>query len=110
MRLFTVVCLCATAASAADGKVSGRITIAGLAPKLAPQPVTKDPKICGVNKPDEALVIGTGGGIKNAVVWIAGVPAPKEAPQARVKLDQQACRFEPHVAVVPAGATLEIVN
>src|SRR5687768_5836731 len=48
----------AAAPSGSAGKVSGKVTIAGLAPKLAPLPVTKDTKICGVNKADEALVIG----------------------------------------------------
>src|SRR5436853_454979 len=96
MRLFALLCFCvldAAAANAADapsgaGKVTGKVTIAGLAPKLAPLPVTRDTKICGVNKPDEALVIGTGGGIKNAVLWVAGAPAAKEPPKA-VKLEQQ---------------------
>jgi hypothetical protein len=95
---------------AATGQVSGKVTIAGLAPKLPPLPVTKDTKICGVNKPDEALVIGTGGGIKNAIIWIANGPAPKDPAQARVKLEQQGCRFEPHVAVVPMGGVLEVIN
>src|SRR5438132_7237689 len=84
MRLFALLvsALFAAGARAADapaGKVSGKVIIAGLAPKLAPQPVTKDTKICGVNKPDEALVIGTGGGIKNAVLWIEGAPPAKDA-------------------------------
>jgi plastocyanin len=117
MRLFALCFLVATGsfaqgadAPAATGKVSGKVIIAGLAPKLPPLPVTKDSKICGVNKADEALVIGTGGGIRNAVVWIAGAPPAKDAARALVKLDQQACRFEPHVAVLPAGGTLEVVN
>lgn len=117
MRLFALCFLAAAGsfaqggdAPAATGKVSGRVTIAGLAPRLPPLPVTKDAKICGVNKPDEALVIGTGGGIKNAVIWIAGAAPAKDAARATVRLDQQACRFEPHVAVVPAGGTVEMLN
>ena len=116
MRLFALWCalFAASPAFAADapagGKISGRVSMAGLAPKLPPLPVTRDTKICGVNKADEALVIGTGGGIKNAVIWLADVPVPADAAKTKVRLDQQACRFEPHVAVVPAGATLEIVN
>ena len=125
MRLFVLWCAlfaaAASAASAAEspassaraaapGKISGRVTIAGLAPKLPPLPVTRDTKICGTNKPDEALVIGIGGGIKNAVIWLADVPAGKDAAPPKIRLDQHACRFEPRVAVVPVGATLEVVN
>src|SRR5262249_21295018 len=94
---------------AATGRIAGKITIAGLAPKLAPLPVIKDNKICGVNKPDEALTIGTGGGIKNAVRRGPDVPAPKET-RAKATLQLTACRFEPHVVVLPVGATLEITN
>jgi hypothetical protein len=116
MRTFALV-LCAALAAGADpaaapaatGRVTGRITIAGLAPKLPTLPVTKDTKLCGINKPDEALVIGTGGGIRSAVLWIADLPAPKDAhPKARLEMQQ--CRYEPHVLVVPVGAALDVTN
>ena len=48
------------------GKVSGKVTIAGLAPKLANLPVTRDIKSCGANKPDESLVVGQAGGVLGA--------------------------------------------
>jgi hypothetical protein len=92
------------------GTIAGKITIAGLAPKLAPLPVVKDNKICGVNKPDEALVIGTGGGIRNAVLWVPDVPPPKDASRSRATLTLSGCRIDPHVVVLPAGATLAITN
>ena len=95
---------------AATGTISGRITIAGLAPKLPPLPVTKDNKICGVNRADEALVTSLTGGIKNAVLWLLDLPAAKGSGNERVRLDQQGCRFEPHVVVAHVGATLEVVN
>jgi hypothetical protein len=117
MRLFVLALLFAAAAHAdtaapagGPGKVIGRVTIAGLAPKLPTLPVTKDPRICGVNKPDEALVIGVGGGIKNAVVWLADMPAPMNLTKRNVRLEQQACRFEPHVAVALAGASVDVFN
>jgi len=102
--------LASAGAAAPSGRVAGKVAIAGLAPKLAPLPVTRDPKHCGVNKPDEALVIGVGGGVKNTILWIAGAPPPKEPEKLRVRLDQQACRFEPHVLALPAGAFMDIVN
>jgi plastocyanin len=95
---------------AADtGTISGKVTIAGLAPKLANLPVTKDLKFCGTSKPDESLEVGAGGGVKNVVVWLTDVPAPKKI-EKKQKLDQQACAFTPHVVAATAGSMLDVVN
>jgi plastocyanin len=97
-------------------RVAGRVTIAGLAPKLANVPVGKDMKICGTSKTDEALEIGAAGGIRGAVVWLAGAGAPAKPVQkeggkpARVKLDQIGCQFVPHVIAAVVGSELDIVN
>jgi plastocyanin len=95
---------------AADtGSISGKVTIAGLAPKLANLPVTKDMKFCGTSKPDESLEVGAGGGVKNVVVWLTDMPAPRKI-EKKQKLDQQACAFVPHVVAAPAGSVLDVVN
>jgi len=98
------------ATPAGTGKVSGKVTLTGLPPKLAPLPVTRDLKICGSSKPDEALEVGQGGGVKNAVLWIAEGPKPAKVEKLKVTLDQKQCEFTPHVVAMPAGATLEVVN
>ena len=92
------------------GQVSGKVTLSGLAPKLAPLPVTRDIKICGTSKPDESLEVGQGGGVKNAVLWIVDGPKPARPEKIKVTLDQKQCEFVPHLVALPAGATLEIVN
>src|SRR5437899_2268792 len=92
------------------GKVSGKVTLSGLPPKLASLPVTRDIKICGTNKPDESLEVGESGGVKNAVLWIVDGPKPVKAEKIKVILDQKQCEFLPHVVALPAGATLDIVN
>src|SRR4051812_6085377 len=74
-------------ATAEKGKVSGKVTISGLAPKLATLPVTRDIKSCGTNKPDESLVVGQAGGVKNAVVWIADGPKPPRGFKQKYRLD-----------------------
>ncbi len=96
----------------AKGKLTGKVTVAGLAPKLANLPVTRDMKICSTSKVDEALEVGAGGGVKNAVLWIVE-PISSAKPvteKLKVKLDQQGCAYLPHVIAAPVGATLEIVN
>src|SRR5206468_10033180 len=99
-----------SAAAPSSGKVSGKVTLTGLPPKLAPLPVTRDIKTCGSSKPDESLEVGQGGGVKNAVLWIAEGPKPAKVDKLNVTLDQKQCEFMPHVVAMPAGATLEIVN
>ena len=109
-----MILLALVLAAAPAGKVSGKVTLAGLAPKLPSLPVTRDIKICGTSKPDESLVVGPGGGVKDAVVWITDLPAAaaakKDAPPKKPKLDQEGCAFTPHILVVPLGSTADIVN
>src|SRR3954467_10666671 len=97
------------AASSATGTLSGKITLNGLAPKLANLPVTRDMKTCGTSKPDESLEVKDSGG-KNAVVWLADPPEPKNFKPPKEKLDQEGCVFLPHVLVAPVGATVDVVN
>src|SRR6266404_7049094 len=96
--------------SAVPGALPGKLTLSGLAPKLANLPVTRDMKLCGNSKPDESLEVSDGGGVKNAVVWLADVPLPADFKPGKEKLDQQQCVFLTHVVVAPLGATLEVMN
>src|SRR2546425_8700633 len=41
--------------AAGTGALAGKVTLSGLAPRLAPLPVTRDMKVCGNNKPDESV-------------------------------------------------------
>jgi plastocyanin len=95
---------------AADaGTLTGKVTLNGLAPRLANLPVTRDTKTCGTSKPDESLEVKDSG-VRNAVVWFTDLPNPKEARPPREKLDQQGCTFVPHVLVAQLGATVDVVN
>src|SRR5438552_15823776 len=95
---------------AADvGSLSGRVTLTGLAPKLANLPVTRDNKVCGTSKTDESLEVKDGG-VKNAVIWFPGVPLAKGEKPPKQKLDQQACAFLPHVLAAPLGSTVDVIN
>jgi hypothetical protein len=107
--LLIALSLVAAAEPAAAGRIAGKVTVGGLAPKLASLPVTRDIKICGTSKPEEALEVGQGGGVKNAVVWVTDVPAAKKV-EKKYKLDQQGCLFIPHVLAMPVAAELDVVN
>jgi plastocyanin len=106
MRLATFITLLGAAAIARAGDVQGVVSYAGAAQVRASLPVTKDKRACGEDVPDESLV-AVGGRLANVVVTVKGGPAP--APRAAV-LDQQRCRFIPHVQAVPVGSTLDVKN
>ena len=97
------------AAATDPGALAGKVTLAGLAPKLATLPVTRDMKVCGTSKPDESLEVKDGG-VKNAVIWFTDLPEARDAKPARQKLDQIACSFSPHVLAAPVGAAVDIIN
>ena len=95
--------------AAEAGSLSGKVTLTGLAPKLANLPVTRDMKVCGASKPDESLEVKDGG-IKDVVIWVTDLGEARDAKSVKQKLDQQACQFVPHVVVAPLGSTLDVVN
>jgi len=96
--------------AASSGTLAGKVTLNGLAPKLANLPVTRDMKVCGNTKFDESLEVGAGGAVKNVVVYFLDVPLPAEFKPKKEKLDQQQCLFLPHVLATPLGTTVEVVN
>lgn len=100
--------------SAAAAPVEGQGTIAGkvvFTGRHAPAKLSvgKDKEVCGDAKQDPTLIVGDGGGVRNAVIQIAGLRQGK-APAKEAELDQSKCEYEPHVLVVPAGATVKIKN
>jgi plastocyanin len=61
---------------------------------------------------DESLVVAADKGLANVVVYIKDAPnAPKMAMPAKApELDQRSCKFHPHIQIIPAGGTLDILN
>jgi hypothetical protein len=89
------------------GAIKGYITYNGKIPAPKKVNITKDPKVCGASRDDDAFVIGKGGGVKNVVVYLADIKSGKKI-EGSIKpvLDQKGCRYVPHVQVVPLHATL----
>ena len=106
----TVVVLGYTsAAHAGGGTLKGKFTYGGDAPKAAAVAVTTDKAFCG-KKPlvDESVVVGPKGGLANVIVYlylsrgdtVKVDPAYDALKAEKVHLDNVACRFEPHVALL----------
>jgi hypothetical protein len=98
------------------GTVTGRVILDGTAPsrpKSLPANLS-DPTVCQAPLiPDERLIVGEGGGIKNVFVFLdrkpkgtkAGTPAP-----AAATFDQKSCTFIPHALILRAGQPFQLLN
>jgi plastocyanin len=99
--------------SAAAGNILGKVTYAGNAPAPKAISITKDKEACS-REPhfDESLIVGSDKSLANVVVSVVDPKgAPKMAMPAKApQLDQRSCKFHPHVQILPAGGTLEILN
>lgn len=87
-------------AAAQTGTISGVVTTA--VPALRPLRVTADVKVCGTQMPDEAIAVGAGGGLANAVVTLTGVKV--KTPHPDPTITNEKCRFVPRVQLSRAGA------
>ena len=93
------------------GTIAGTVRLAGSPPARPPMPVYKHGEVCGHGVTDDRLVVGTGGGVRYVVVTVEGVHGgEKPDPELPLTLDNEGCRFQPHVQVAEVGQWLEIVN
>lgn len=108
--------LAATAQAYEAGTVSGGGAVEGTVVfngpvgtrKIVP---TKDVEVCGEPREEALIEVGPDKGVKGAVVYLVGVGSGKAWPEPgkKPKLDNEKCRFEPSVQVMPAGP-LDVVN
>jgi plastocyanin len=95
----------------ANGSVTGTVHIASPAPKIAPHPVVKDGGICGHDAPNESVVVGQSGCLRNVVVFVKDARFEgKPPPVAGATLDQKKCRYLPHVQALTVGTPLSLMN
>lgn len=122
--LLPAVCVCVAfsatipAKAAEWGTIKGRFVVEGAPPQVAPLVVTKD-EFCIQTKPkNEAVVVGEGGALVNAVVFLR-VPRGKKIEahpdfastlSEPIVLDNKGCAFVPHVAIVRVGQPFVIKN
>ena len=104
-----------TAPAAAPGTVVGKITYEGRAPRPRVVRMTSDPLCMPESKGgtlSEVLVVGPGNGLQNAFVYVKDGLGTRTfpAPKTPVVLDQQGCKYMPHVIGIQVGQTLEVRN
>jgi len=95
------------------GIITGTVKLAGDdAPEAVTLKVDKDQATCGHDDiPSEALVLSGDSAIKNVVVSITNISKGKKFGEGTSSsIDQKGCVFIPHVAIVPPGSTIELLN
>jgi plastocyanin len=101
--------------AATAGSVSGKVVLTGTPPPVETVRMNTDP-VCaqaGASSPSETAVVGANGAVKNAFVYVKDGLDPAysfDVPTASVVLDQQGCKYTPHVAGVRVGQPIDIVN
>jgi hypothetical protein len=128
MRRFLMMVLLATACPTGPGWAAeqwGDLTATFLfdaeAPKAAPLKITKDTEFCNkFNVLDESLTVNPKNhGIANVVAYLYLAknaakppvhPTYQETAKAKVKLDNNCCRFAPHVALLRTSQVLLMTN
>lgn len=93
------------------GTISGEVKFKGTPSPPKKIEVTKDQAVCGAQpKESEDLIVSANGGIKNVLISIPTIQSKIEPPAKNPAIDQKGCTFIPHVQIVPAKATLDVLN
>ena len=97
------------------GTVVGKITYEGRAPRPRVVRMGADPLCMPEAKGgtlSEVLVVGPGNGLQNAFVYVKDGLGSRTfpAPKTPVVLDQQGCKYSPHVIGIQVGQPLEVRN
>src|SRR5262245_17651076 len=96
--------------------ITGTITYEGKVPTLKPVAMEADPACAKKHPtpaPSEALVLGDGNTMGNIFVRVVkGLPAGKTypAPKEPAVMDQEGCRYHPHVFGIMLGQPFKILN
>ena len=98
------------------GSITGMVMFTGTRPDPKPELSMGEKETAGchhgdsLDKKDRSLLINDKGGVANVVLSIEVDGMEPTVPGDPIVFDQKGCRFEPHVAVVPVGATVRFDN
>jgi plastocyanin len=103
---------------ATAGEVKGVVSLDGVAPKNADIKMNADPvcvkQTAGSPQAQETFMVGSDGkSLANVFVYVKDGLSPEysfDVPTESAKIDQQNCRYHPHVFGMRVGQKLEIVN
>lgn len=90
--------------------LTGRVSLSGSREVPSPLKVFKNRDFCGDTVPNETLLVGRDGGLRNAVVTLRPLDRVATALPGRVVLDNHRCAFVPHVQVAIKNSELILTN
>jgi hypothetical protein len=94
------------------GTITGVVKFAGAPPAVKKLSVDKDKEVCAKgDKVSEDLIVSGNKEIKNAVLSLTDIKSGKKLEVQKVPvLDQNGCMFVPHMLLVPAKSSVDILN
>jgi plastocyanin len=99
--------------SAATATISGSILFDGEAPTMAPIQMSADPKCMNEGALQQSVVVTDDGKLENVLDFIRSghdESLAYPAPSTPVVLDQNGCRYSPHVFTLMTGQPLTFLN
>ena len=90
--------------------VSGMVKLDGTAPKAAKIDMSQDPACKGTNTAE--TIVDDGGKLANVFVYVKDGLGDRTfaVPTEAVTIDQQGCKYHPHVLGVMTGQNIEVKN
>lgn len=102
----------ATVAAATTGKgiLRGHVKFSGTAPVL--KPFERDCHVGGPKMviPDESVLVGPAGELKNVIVFLKNPPPASGTAQPTPIIDQKDCVYVPHVVAIQTGQDLKFTS
>lgn len=92
------------------GKVVGQVWVVGNYERPRALKVFKNRDFCGSSVPNETLLVGREGGLRNAVVTLRPLDRVVTLQPGRIILDNKQCAFVPHVQVATVGSEVLLMN
>ncbi len=93
------------------GTIRGAVRFAGTVPPPRTVAIDENTETCGESQQLQPIQVGANGGLANAVVSLVditrGAALVATSPPT---LDQNGCRFVPHVLIAPLGETVNVLN
>lgn len=101
----------AATASGHGGELSGTIKIKGAVPANAVEKINRNPEVCGSSAEQETYLVNSSNqGVQNVLVYIEGIADAKNRSSSTLILENNKCRFHPHVLAGMLGDFVEIKN
>ncbi|HTZ97369.1 MAG TPA: carboxypeptidase regulatory-like domain-containing protein [Terriglobales bacterium] len=103
--------------AAGDGSITGSVKLSGTAPHMKGIDMSKDPYCVKQHENSpvkmENVVVGSGGGLANVVLYISQGLTGNEAsavPSEQPEFDQKGCMYTPHVLAMDVNQQYKVVT